>query len=291
MLPVTASAGLGGADPTPVMAGIGAVPAVVSRLRCGDGVAPRSGPQVAAGKAVQRWGRAGDVVDVVTCSTVPAARGLGSSAACAAAAVLAVADLYDRTIDAEGLYELVQCGEQVAHGRASGIDARTVTVDPLECGPVWFLAGEVSAIAMGCDASWVIADTGVASQTEDAVAAVRAVFEQDPMWATRVLGKARALVTGAAHDVRAGDITALGHKLVIFQGVLAELGVSTPALDRLVAAALDAGALGAKLTGGGLGGCILGLTRTPGDAARVRSVLERAGATSTWTIRTRGDTG
>ena len=69
--------------------------------------------------------------------------------------------------------------------------------------------------------------------------------------------------------------------------VLAELGLSLPVLDDLTGAARRAGALGAKLTGGGLGGCTIALADGPRAADRIRAALERAGAAATWTYRMR----
>jgi galactokinase len=53
------------------------------------------------------------------------------------------------------------------------------------------------------------------------------------------------------------------------------LGVSTPKLDRLVEAALEAGALGAKLNGSGGGGCMFAYA--PGKQQRVAEAIERFG--------------
>ena len=69
--------------------------------------------------------------------------------------------------------------------------------------------------------------------------------------------------------------------------VLAELSLSLPVLDDLAEAARTAGALGAKLTGGGLGGCVIALVTGEPAARRVRAALERAGAPATWNYRMR----
>ena len=58
--------------------------------------------------------------------------------------------------------------------------------------------------------------------------------------------------------------------------LLGELGVSTPALDGLVAAARAAGAYGAKLTGAGLGGAVIALTPPGVD---LTEAWQKAGAT------------
>jgi len=62
--------------------------------------------------------------------------------------------------------------------------------------------------------------------------------------------------------------------------LLAEMGVSSPELERLVAAARLAGALGAKLSGGGRGGNMIALV-TAETAETVRQALRQAGANNT----------
>jgi len=97
----------------------------------------------------------------------------------------------------------------------------------------------------------------------------------------RRLARFRHVVTEGARVARAevalreGDAEALGALLVASHGSLRDdCEVSTPGLDRLVEAALDAGALGARLTGAGFGGAILALARS-GDARRVQTALAR----------------
>jgi mevalonate kinase len=64
---------------------------------------------------------------------------------------------------------------------------------------------------------------------------------------------------------------------------LQSVGVSCAQLDRLVAAALEHGALGAKLTGAGRGGAILALLNDPDDAASLTRELISAGAEAVYT--------
>jgi mevalonate kinase len=61
------------------------------------------------------------------------------------------------------------------------------------------------------------------------------------------------------------------------QRILADLGVSSAALDRACGLSLEAGALGAKLTGAGGGGCVIALA--PGRQEQVARALEPLG---TW---------
>ncbi|MBR9682295.1 MAG: mevalonate kinase, partial [Candidatus Aenigmarchaeota archaeon] len=66
------------------------------------------------------------------------------------------------------------------------------------------------------------------------------------------------------------DWKALGEKLTENQRLLANLGVSSPELNRLIAAAVGAGAYGAKLSGAGGGDCMIAL------AEDNREAVERA---------------
>ncbi len=67
----------------------------------------------------------------------------------------------------------------------------------------------------------------------------------------------------------------LGRMLTEHHRWLKALGVSTPKLDALVDAALQAGALGAKLNGSGGGGCFFAYA--PGKQKEVAEAIERAG--------------
>ncbi|KAB2346911.1 mevalonate kinase [Actinomadura rudentiformis] len=237
--------------------------------------------EVALDDALRYWKRDGDDLEFTFDSSIPSGRGLGFSAACAAAAVRAAADLYGETMDADTLHDLIQKSERVAHGRASGVDARTVVAR----GPIWFEDGDARPLAVGADAVVVVADTGIPGATRKAVDHVRARLAADPRWAEDTVAQAASLVRGAVEDLAAGRVAALGQRMLDFHDVLACLGVNTPATDRLVTAAVEAGALGAKVTGGGLGGCVIALADPHGDAAHLCEALQQAGAVRTWPVQ------
>jgi galactokinase len=54
-----------------------------------------------------------------------------------------------------------------------------------------------------------------------------------------------------------------------------DFAVSTPELDRLVDLSVDAGALGARLTGAGFGGCVVALVAEGGLDAVATTVTRR----------------
>ena len=63
---------------------------------------------------------------------------------------------------------------------------------------------------------------------------------------------------------------------------LARLGVSCQKADELVAVAIENGALGAKMSGGGLGGCVIALVGEKSQAEALAALLREKGAINTW---------
>jgi mevalonate kinase len=84
-------------------------------------------------------------------------------------------------------------------------------------------------------------------------------------------------VASAESALASGDHTSLGPLLDENQRFLVELRLSTDKLDGMCQLARAAGALGAKLTGGGGGGCMLALARDAAAAQHVSNALSAAG--------------
>ena len=227
-----------------------------SRLRSLDYCGPidRAGPRFAcivkAFEAAREFsGRLDQSFEVTTRSDFPHERGLGSSAAAAGAIIRAVLDACRREATASELFALTQTAEKVAHGRPSGLDA-AATCSPC---PIWFQGGQMRPLSQRIeDARLVIADSGVHGSTREAVGGLRRRYEEDTGTVGPLIGALGALARTAIAALNDGDAPALGAAMDRAHAVLAELGLSLPVLDDLTGAARRAGALGAKLTGGGL---------------------------------------
>lgn len=218
-------------------------------------------------------------LDVIVDGSIPLGRGLGSSAAVARAVVLALADLVGREVSDRETFDLVQTAENVVHGRASGVDAATVGASA----PLLFQSGETRQLNVGCDGLFVIADSGDYGSTKDAVALLREGFERHAGAQERFVGRATELTAEATVALAEGKPEELGSKLTDYHALLRAGGLSTERIEAMVSAALEAGALGAKITGGGLGGCVLALTQ-PEQAREVTRQLHEAGAVQTWVV-------
>ncbi|MFI8323758.1 mevalonate kinase [Streptomyces sp. NPDC085529] len=218
-------------------------------------------------------------LDVIIDGSIPLGRGLGSSAACARAVVLALFDLCGREVSERTTFELVQTAENVMHGKASGVDAVTVGANA----PLLFQAGEARTPAVGCDALFVVADSGTVGSTKEAVDKLRESFRRHAGTQERFVRQASDLTREAVAALAAGEPAALGSLMTEYHGLLRDAGLSTDRIEAMVGAALDAGSLGAKITGGGLGGCVLALTQ-PERAREVTQRLHEAGAAQTWIV-------
>jgi mevalonate kinase len=198
---------------------------------------------------------------LVVTSDIPVARGLGSGTAVATALARAVAAHCGREIPPADLSTLVFETEVLLHGTPSGIDNTVVAYES----PLSFRRGQAPEfLACGAPLTLVLADTGVPSRTRDAVGAVRAAWQAAPERYEACFDAIDALVAAAREALAAGDAPALGRLMDANQERLVELGVSSPELDALVAAARAAGAWGAKLSGGGRGGFMLRWCRRSG---------------------------
>lgn len=193
---------------------------------------------------------------IVVRSDIPIARGMGSGTAVATALVRALAGHFQRHLTSRAISDLVYETEVIFHGAPSGVDNTVVAFEK----PVYFLKGERTDVFwVGQPFALVIADTGVPSRTRDAVQEVARKWSADRRRYDDLFDQIGAAVTEAKRAIAEGELRRLGQLMNRNQDLLHELGVSSPELDRLVGAARGSGAMGAKLSGGGMGGCMIAL--------------------------------
>lgn len=221
-------------------------------------------------------------LDVIVDCAIPPGRGLGSSAACGRAVILAVAQLFGRELDADAVFDLVQTAENVAHGKASGVDVVATGASF----PLQFTAGTVRELRMGAvgEGFVIIADSGEFGSTKDAVELLRGGFQRVPGSQERFVRRASKLTHTAVRDLADGRADDFGKRLTDYHELLSTAGLSTGRIDAWVDAALTAGSLGAKITGGGLGGCMIALAREPEQGREITRRLHAAGASQTWAV-------
>ena len=209
-------------------------------------------------------------------SQLPIASGLGSGAALSTALVRAIYAHLGQQPEPAQVSALVYESERIYHGTPSGIDNTVIAYGM----PVWFIKGQPPAtFQTRHPLTLAIADSGIAAPTKETVGDVRQGWQADSARYEAWFDEIGALVQAARQAIEQGDLTMLGQLFNRNQAVLAQLGVSSPHLEQLITAARNAGALGAKLSGGGRGGNMIALI-DPTQAQAITEALRSAGARS-----------
>lgn len=244
-------------------------------------------------------------------SEVPVGSGLSSSAALECAVLAALVDLGDLDIPesdlptiaqrAEAGYVGMPCGimDQSAsvrcrRGHALFLDCRSLAVQHIPFDPA---AHDLSVLVIDTKAPHRLVSGEYAARREDSEAAARALGVaalrdvadgeelaealrrlEDGILRRRarhvVTENARVLATVA--ELSSGGLASIGELLTASHASLRDdYEVTVPEVDTAVEAALEAGALGARMTGGGFGGCVLALVDSH-EVDQVSTAVARA---------------
>jgi mevalonate kinase len=219
-------------------------------------------------------------LDVEVDSSIPVGAGLGSSAAVVAASAAAAGSLLNVTLSKEDIFRITFEAEKIVHGNPSGVDPAVSTFG----GAILFqMDTGFKPLDIKADIPLVIGDTGVERSTRVQVEKVRIAVERYPNIVENIMKAAREVVLRAIDAFKENDLETIGTLMNMNHALLYGIGVSDESLEWLTNAARKAGALGAKLTGAGGGGCMIALS----EDEKLQSVLEaiqRAGGT-TFTAR------
>jgi len=205
-------------------------------------------------------------------SMIPIAVGLGSSAAVCVATTAAVGELFDGNLSKEKISELSFEGEKVIHGNPSGADNSIATY-----GGIMRYERGVGLKRLKLDAPlpFVIGNTRKKRSTRNMVEGVKELRDMNPEVVDPIIYTMAGLSQTGLDALLRRDIGKLGDLMNINHGLLTSIGVSTQELDDLVYAARREGALGAKLTGAGGGGCMIALAEEE-DLGRVEKGIRAA---------------
>ena len=130
----------------------------------------------------------------------------------------------------------------------------------------------------------VVADSGLQSGTKATVSSLRQQLKESPVEVGAMIDRLGSLTDEGYDAYIKSDARKLGDCMNQSHELLVDCGVSHERLDRLVEVAREHNALGAKMTGGGQGGCIIALCENSAAALQVKHAFELAGAAHTWTI-------
>lgn len=243
-------------------------------------------------------------IDAEIESDLPAAAGLSSSSALIVAFTLALLRANGRECSFEELMRVLPDGEQFVGTRGGGMDhaaslgsregcASLIEFDPLSLTPIpvpadwgFLVAHSLSVVeksgaardeynARRAAGSAALGRLGLASYREARAAMAERLADERERSAFLHVTTEAGRVYAAAEAMRREEQSEFGRLLLESHESLRDrLRVSCPALDRLVEAGMAGGALGARLTGAGFGGCVVMLCRRGERAAVRRRLME-----------------
>ncbi|HUV54961.1 MAG TPA: mevalonate kinase [Candidatus Krumholzibacteriaceae bacterium] len=205
-------------------------------------------------------------------SMIPIAVGLGSSAAICVATVGAVERLFEAGLSKEEISRLAFEGETIIHGKPSGVDNTVSTF-----GGVLSYERDSGIKHHKLDSSmpFIIGNTRKKRSTRKMVESVAALKERNPALIDSIIDAMGGIAGEGLDALLAKDIHRIGDLMNMNHGLLSAIGVSTMELEILVHTARQNGALGAKLTGAGGGGCMFAVAEEEKMSAVEKAIRRR----------------
>ena len=234
-----------------------------------------------ASHLIKQAGSSAQGLNIEIDSKIPLAAGLGSSASVAVSIIAALSKLLGLKTGREEIQELAFIPERLVHGKPSGIDQTTATYG----GVVAFSRDKgFETVNAKRDIPIVIGNTCIARSTGELVARVRALSMERPNEFNQAATRASEISVQARDAIEKGEFTRLGELMNANHELLKWLGISNNKLEELISSARSTGALGAKLTGAGGGGCMIALVEPTGES-RVAEAIAKSGG-EPFTVKT-----
>jgi len=218
-------------------------------------------------------------LDIWIGGTLPGFSGLGASAASSVAIARGIAQELSMQVSDKKINQIAYEAEKAYAGNPSGIDNTAATYGGL----MWFkkdLAGgpdKIEKLHLRRPIEIVIGSTGKVANTKAMVEGVADRKKKNPQKYDPVFKQAENVAVAGRRALENYDLKKIGDLMNENHRLLQEIGVSSKELDSLVDLARKQGAFGAKLTGGGGGGCMVALTPGKELQGKVLSAIKFLG--------------
>lgn len=210
--------------------------------------------------------------EITVRSELPPSQGLGSSAAVTVSTIKALSECLEIGLRDQEIAGMGHQVEQAIQGRASPADTFVSAT-----GGVVMIEGTKTSRLMHPDVPIIIGATGIMRSTTDVINSVVRMKRKYPKLIEQILATIGAITRVGEHKLTEGDMYGVGELMNINHGLLESIGVSDITLNRLIYRARSAGALGAKMTGAGRGGCMFAIARE-GTVEMIAKTMAEEGA-------------
>ena len=206
-----------------------------------------------------------------------AGSGVGASAASCVALARALNDEFNLGLSIEEINHIAWEGEFAYHGTPSGVDNTASCYGGLM---LYQLKGDekiVEKIKVKRPIEVVLANSGVSADTRKLDELVENEKKKDPEGFKKKMDLITDQVFKVKDALERWDLETVGRIMTENHKILIDMGLSHEKLIYLCNRAIELGALGAKLTGGGMGGYMVALTPGKDLQEKVATAIEKEG--------------
>jgi mevalonate kinase len=183
--------------------------------------------------------------------------GFGSSAAVIAATLGVLNEFYQTKLSPYNLLKMGLKANYAIKGYGSGLDIGASIFG----GIIKYHKGKKPIEIPHKGLNLVVGNTGIKTTSEPIVKAVKLFEKKNPMIAFEIFNQMERIVEQAENYLKKSNMTNLGILMDRNQDLLRKLNVSSPILEEMIKAAKENGALGAKLSGAGIGDNMIALAK------------------------------
>lgn len=195
-------------------------------------------------------------VKVTTKSDFSAGFGFGSSSASTVCAIEGLARLNEVNLSKKEIFDLSYKTILAIQGSGSGFDVAAA----LYGGTLYFVTGGKVIQPMTIDdIPFFVGYTGFKADTPTIVKEVAERASKDPDLYKKIYDEIEQIVNSSLEAFLKRDWKKVGFLMNMNQKLLEKIGVSSAKLSAMIQAAQNAGAYGAKLSGAGVGDCMIAI--------------------------------
>lgn len=215
----------------------------------------------------------GGGVKIETKSEFSSEFGFGSSSASTVCTVKALVELIGAKVDQKAIFDLSYKTVLDIQGKGSGFDVAAATYG----GTLYYVTpGKVIEVINIDSLPLIVGYSGLKFDTVTLINQVSKLSEKYPQIIENVYAQIEKLVEQAKIALLNKDWQTLGELMNLNEGLLSVLGVEGKKLADMIYSAREAGAYGAKLSGSGLGDCMIALS--PNDKVKdVKKAITETG--------------
>lgn len=187
-------------------------------------------------------------------TTLPLSAGLGSSSSSSVSYVASILKLIDGNVNPNRVFDIAMESERVIHGNPSGVDVFI----GIEGGVYLFRKdGSKKRVNLSTPLKLIVVNTAISRSTSNLISKFSSYRKVLPAFFDGVVKASSYIAVLGSDYLSKGMLSEFGFLMNYQHVILSFFGVSCKSLDDIVNLSIEGGALGAKLTGAGGGGCAI----------------------------------